>query len=145
MFLVSKFVTLSSHFCQTQESTKLEEKPYCLLHHHKKWEKITPFWWCRHSTSIRKGNMANRKTFTTSINLNNFQQVEHKINVHTIRLALLMTCLKVTFIMKNPVGTVRPHMQLFARMTKRDREGTAQCSGHECSWYLHRYRMPGPA
>ena len=34
--------------------------------------------------------------------LNNLRQVEHKINVHTIHLALFMTCLKVTFIMKNP-------------------------------------------
>ena len=32
-----------------------------------KWENDT-FWWCRHSTSIRKGNMANLKIFITSIN-----------------------------------------------------------------------------
>ena len=33
------------------------------------------------------------------------------------------------------VGTARPHMQLFTRMTKRDKAGTAQRSGHECCCY----------
>ena len=78
-----------------------EDNPYRLIIRKRR---IHTFGWCGHSTTVREGSLTSCKTFTSLAKpLINLQQYEYKIHAHAISSDLVISCLKVAFILKNPV------------------------------------------
>ena len=70
--------------------------------------RIHTFGWCGHSTTVREGSLTICKTFTSlAKTLINLQQYEYKIHAHVIRSDLVISCLKVTFILKKKPVCIR--------------------------------------
>ena len=93
----------SSRICPVSIKLPLEDNPYRLIIRKRR---IHTFGWCGHSTTIREGSLTICKTLTSlAKTLINLQQYEYKIHAHAISSDLVISCLKVTFILKNHVGT----------------------------------------